>query len=157
MTKILVAASFGGHLEQLIQIIRPLKHDYDICYVTTTEVECDTFKIDGCFHLLPDFNRKKVSRLFKCFIKAVKIYREEKPDAIISTGAAPGMVMIIVGWLFRKKTVWIDSMANVHKISLSGRLIRPFASRTYTQWPHLAKGRIIYAGSVFGNLDNFER
>ena len=72
----------------------------------------------------------------------------EKPDVVITTGAAPGGVLILVAALLRKKTVWIDSIANVHRLSLSGRIASFFVSRTYTQWKELTNGNIRFAGNV---------
>lgn len=74
----------------------------------------------------------------------------EKPDAVITTGAAPGLVAVFIARLMRKRTVWIDSIANAAHLSLSGRIASHFVSRTYTQWPDLATGRVLFAGNVFG-------
>jgi hypothetical protein len=39
--------------------------------------------------------------------------------------------------LFRKKTVWIDSIANAEEISKSGKLAKRFSDIWLTQWKHL--------------------
>jgi hypothetical protein len=57
---------------------------------------------------------------------------------IISTGAAPGYVAIRLGKLIGAKTVWLDSIANVEQVSLSGQKIGPHADLWLTQWEHLA-------------------
>jgi UDP-N-acetylglucosamine:LPS N-acetylglucosamine transferase len=62
-----------------------------------------------------------------------------RPDAVISTGAAPGFFGVLFGKLTGARTAWIDSMANVSRLSLSGALARPFADLWLTQWPHLAR------------------
>ena len=74
----------------------------------------------------------------------------KKPDAIITTGAGPGLICVFAGWLLHRKTIWIDSIANVNHLSLSGRIAALFASRVYTQCKHLATGKIHYAGDIFG-------
>jgi hypothetical protein len=57
---------------------------------------------------------------------------------------------VILGRLLGARTIWLDSIANAERISLSGRLVRPFASVWLTQWEHLARGtRPEYAGQVF--------
>ena len=35
------------------------------------------------------------------------------------------------------RTIWIDSMANVDKMSMAGRLARRYSDLWLTQWPHL--------------------
>jgi UDP-N-acetylglucosamine:LPS N-acetylglucosamine transferase len=82
----------------------------------------------------------------------MKTIRKEKPEAIITTGAAPGLVYLLAGKLLGRKTIWIDSIANAEHLSASGRMASRFASRTYTQWENLATGKIQYAGNVFGKL-----
>jgi UDP-N-acetylglucosamine:LPS N-acetylglucosamine transferase len=83
-------------------------------------------------------------------LQTVEYHQKEKPDAIITTGAAPGLICVFAGWLLRRKTIWIDSIANVNRLSLSGRIAALFVSRVYTQWQHLATDKIHYAGDIFG-------
>ena len=59
---------------------------------------------------------------------------------VVTTGAAPGLVALALAKLFAgSRTVWIDSIANTERLSLSGRLARPVADAWLTQWPHLAR------------------
>jgi hypothetical protein len=58
------------------------------------------------------------------------------------------MIVLFVAKLFCKKTVWIDSIANVEHISFSGKIASKFATKTYTQWKSLATSKILYAGNV---------
>ena len=68
---------------------------------------------------------------------------------MISTGAAPGYFALRMGRWFRARTVWVDSIANVEELSLSGAKVRPYADLYLTQWEHLAvEGGPTYAGSV---------
>ncbi len=39
----------------------------------------------------------------------------------------------------RARTVWIDSIANIERLSLSGARARPVADVWLTQWAHLAR------------------
>ncbi|MEZ5447992.1 MAG: hypothetical protein R3E89_02850 [Thiolinea sp.] len=77
------------------------------------------------------------------------ILLRERPDAILSTGAAPGAVAVMLGKLLGIRTIWVDSIANVQQISRAGRLIQKRADLFLTQWPHLsAEPEIRYQGSV---------
>ena len=62
-----------------------------------------------------------------------------RPDAVITTGAAPGYFALRLGRLFGARTIWIDSMANAEELSLSGQKARRHADLWLTQWEHLAK------------------
>jgi hypothetical protein len=48
-------------------------------------------------------------------------------------------VAIRLGRLIGARTVWIDSIANVETLSLSGAKIGRYVDLWLTQWPHLAK------------------
>jgi UDP-N-acetylglucosamine:LPS N-acetylglucosamine transferase len=60
-----------------------------------------------------------------------------RPDVVVSTGAAPGYFALRFGRLFGARTLWIDSIANVEEVSLSGRRIAPYVDAALTQWKHL--------------------
>lgn len=147
--KIMAVSSIGGHWVQLLRIIKPLEKDIDIVYVSTN-VDCKTMVENSAFYTIKDFSRWNAYLLIPTIITAIKLIIRESPDVVISTGAAPGLICLFVAKLFGKKTIWIDSVANMHKLSLSGRLASKFVSRTYTQWEHLSDPNIIYAGDVFG-------
>ena len=72
----------------------------------------------------------------------------ERPHVVISTGAAPGYLALRAGKLLGARTIWIDSVANVEELSLSGRMSSSVADLCLTQWPHLADGDVGYAGAV---------
>ena len=68
---------------------------------------------------------------------------------VVSTGAAPGYVAIAIGRRFGARTLWLDSIANVEQLSLSGERAIRHADLVLTQWPHLAReGQVEYRGSV---------
>ena len=59
---------------------------------------------------------------------------------VVTTGAAPGLMALVMGKLLAgSRTVWIDSIANTRRLSLSGRLAWPVADAWLTQWEHLAR------------------
>jgi len=68
---------------------------------------------------------------------------------VISTGAAPGYIALRFARLAKAKTVWLDSIANVDQLSLSGLKIGRYADLWLTQWPHLVRPEgPHYGGSV---------
>lgn len=148
--KVMAVASIGGHWVQLLRIARPMEEFYDMVYVST-HPKCATMVEGRKFHRTDDFSRSDAWKLIPSFFKALKTILQENPDAIITTGAAPGLVYMIAGKLLGRKTIWIDSIANAEHMSASGRVASKFVSRSYTQWKDLAVGKIRYAGNVFGN------
>ena len=148
--KIFAAASLGGHWKQLLRITRPLEERYKVVYASN-HPKCATMIGEGAgFYVIQDFSRNDAWRLLPAFFRIFRILRREHPDAVLSTGAAPGLACLLVAWLLRYKTIWVDSIANAAHLSASGRIARKFASRVYTQWPDLADERVKYAGTVWG-------
>lgn len=64
----------------------------------------------------------------------------ERPDVVITSGAAPGLVALVLGKCVGARTVWLDSIANVETLSMSGQRALRFADLHLTQWPHLQTG-----------------
>ena len=147
MTIILLASSSGGHWKQLL-LVSPA---FDACerhFATTKGGYGVAFGADR-FTRLPEGSRWDKLGLIKLAWAAFRLVRRVRPDVVVSTGAAPGLVVIFFGKLFGARTIWIDSIANVDQVSLSGLLCRPFADVWLTQWPHLAReGGPEYQGSV---------
>jgi len=147
--KIFAAASIGGHWKQLLRITKPLEGRFEIVYASTHS-KCATMTDGSTFYLMSDFSRQDAWRMIPAFFRLLHILWREHPDAILTTGAAPGLVCVMAGWLLRYKTIWVDSIANAEHLSASGRIARRFASRVYTQWSDLAQKDVVYAGTVWG-------
>ena len=87
---------------------------------------------------------------FWVLMQCIKVVWKERPDVVISTGAAPAFLLCITAKIFGAKIVWIDSIANVERLSMSGQMAKPFSSLFLTQWPELAKkyNDVEYTGAV---------
>lgn len=145
MKKVLAVASYGGHWKQLCRLSEFLKR-YDTTYLTTNKYEK---KESNAVLYINDANKNDKFGLIILFFRALCIYLKVKPDIVITTGAAPGLMMILMSFIFRKKSIWIDSIANGSELSLSGKLAKKIATHTLSQWEDVAKKEnVIYKGSL---------
>lgn len=150
MKKILAVASIGGHWVQLLRIARPLEGRYEVVYMST-HPKCRSM-VGACrFHATTDFSRWDAWRMLPASFGILWVLLRERPSAIVTTGAAPGLLAVVLGRMAGIKTVWVDSVANVRTMSACGKLARRIAGHVYTQWPDLATRRVRYAGNVFGD------
>ena len=149
MKKVFAVASIGGHWIQLLRIAKPMEEKYEMVYLCT-HPKCETMVEGNKFHLISDYSRWDAWKMIPSFFQLLRIVRKEKPDAIITTGAAPGLMCLLAGKILGKKTIWIDSIANVQHLSASGRIAAKFATRVYTQWKDLATDKIVFAGNILG-------
>ena len=132
-----MAASAGGHLSQLLKLAESWQK-YEVFYVSTLESVAQKLQKLGRFYITGECNREHPYLAALVFKNCIKIILKEKPDVIISTGAAPSCILCLIGKLFGAKIIWVDSIANVERLSFSGRIIRPFADLILTQWTDLA-------------------
>lgn len=149
MKKIVAAASVGGHWIQLLRITKALDARYDVSYIST-HAKCATFVEGHNFYTIRSFSRWDAYKVFHAFFSALSILKKEKPDVVITTGAAPGLAVLLAARCLGKKTIWIDSIANSVHLSASGKIAKHFASCIYTQWPNLAHDGVRFAGDVIG-------
>lgn len=149
MKKILAVASIGGHWIQLLRITARLEDAYEIAYMST-HAKCASMVEGHRFHQMEDFSRWNAYKIVPAFFSAWSTVKKENPAVVITTGAAPGLIVLFAAFCLGKKTIWIDSIANVNHLSLCGRIAKMFASRFYTQWEELAADGVHYAGNVIG-------
>jgi hypothetical protein len=87
------------------------------------------------YYLVPDFHRKKLWALPHAMVATTRLVLKLRPDVVISTGAAPGLLALAAAkWLTGARTIWIDSLANADQLSGSGEWARLVADVWLTQW-----------------------
>jgi UDP-N-acetylglucosamine:LPS N-acetylglucosamine transferase len=145
--KLLAVSSGGGHWVQLLRVADAFR-DCDVTFVTTHasyRSQVESYK----FYAVSDSSRSDKFGLIKTAQQLACIVWTERPDIVISTGAAPGYIALRLARLAKAKTVWLDSFANVDQLSLSGLKVGRYADLWLTQWPHLERPEgPHYGGSV---------
>lgn len=135
--KVVALSSGGGHWVQLLRL-RPAFEHTNLIFATVH----DGYRADvpGCeFRIIRDGNRSQKIDLLKSAASILFLLLVERPDVVISTGAAPGYFAIRFGKLLRMKTIWVDSIANAEELSMSGQKVGSCADLWLTQWPNLAR------------------
>jgi UDP-N-acetylglucosamine:LPS N-acetylglucosamine transferase len=147
--RICLAASAGGHISQLLKLATSW-NEYETFCVTTTEVVRDKLSKSGEVYVVGECNRQHPLRVVAVFLRCGRIIFKEKPDVVISTGAAAGCMLCFLGKIIGAKVVWVDSITNVERISLSGRMVRYIADLFLVQWPELASRykKVEFVGTV---------
>lgn len=145
--KVLAAASAGGHWVQLRRM-SPAFDGAEVHYVST-----DSSLKGGVgtakFHFVRDANLREPLALASCSAQVFFVLCKVRPDVVISTGAAPGFMAVVMGKIMGSRTIWVDSIANSEELSLAGKMVRRWADHWLTQWPELAVvGGPDFIGSV---------
>jgi UDP-N-acetylglucosamine:LPS N-acetylglucosamine transferase len=144
--RVLAVASSGGHWVQLRRLA-PAFEGHDVAYITTNPGHRSEVGA-ARFYYVADASRWSKLSLVRCALELLLVLLRERPSVVVSTGAAPGYLAIRWASLLGARTVWIDSVANVEELSLSGRLVAARTDLCLTQWPHLAGGAVRYLGAV---------
>ena len=147
--KICLVASAGGHLSQL-QALSKAWEGHQVCWITSLEVGADRLRAQGPTYVVGECNRNHPFLMLRVLSQCFSAIARERPQVVVSTGAAPGILSCLIGRLLGARVVWVDSIANTQKLSLSGRLVRPFAHLVMSQWPEVAAKYpgVEYAGEV---------
>lgn len=135
--RILAVCSSGGHWMQMRRLLPALSgHRLALASVHPEDAgevhQADTY-------VIRDASRWEPGGVLVVAWQIAGVLWRVRPEIIVSTGAAPGLFALALGKLTGARTAWIDSLANVERVSLSGRLARPFADLYLTQWEHLAR------------------
>ena len=146
---IALVASSGGHLSQLLKL-RDAWQGHDAFYIVTTDVVKEKLGADKRVYVSGECNRQNIFRVVKVFLRSARAIRRERPDVVLSTGAAVGCISCFVGKWFGARIIWVDSITNVNRMSLSGRMVRCIADLCLVQWPSLAQKykRAEYIGNI---------
>ncbi|WP_299356622.1 UDP-N-acetylglucosamine--LPS N-acetylglucosamine transferase [uncultured Shimia sp.] len=142
---VMAVASAGGHWIQLTRL-SPAWRDCRVTYVTTNpdlrnmakDVAAAAGVKQADFHSVADANRSRKFRLLLSLLQIAFVMLRQRPDVVITTGAAPGYFALRLGRLIKCRTVWVDSIANADELSLSGQMAGKHADLWLTQWEHLA-------------------
>jgi hypothetical protein len=135
--RVLLVASAGGHWIELHRL-RDAFVGADCQFVSTCAGMTPPLGTRDVLEI-GDLARDSATGALPTIRRLVDIMRAFSPDLVISTGAAPGALALLVAKVFGARTIWIDSIANSDTLSLSGRIVRPVADIRITQWAHLAE------------------
>jgi len=140
MKKICFIATGGGHLEEIRHISNIVKSEES--FLVTQDTKASRALNEKKYLLLENDKKNIVLFALKFFwigIQSFKIFIKEKPDVIISTGAAMTVPMCYFGKIFKKKVIFIESFAKIKEPSKTGKLVYPIADLFVVQWEGLLK------------------
>jgi oligosaccharide biosynthesis protein Alg14 len=143
----LLVCSPGGHLLQMMRL-EGAWTDFERTWVTLAAPDSDYLLRDERRVLARGPTNRSVRALLANAALAWRTVRRERPDVILSTGAALAFPFFLVGKLFGARLVYVESLTRTDRLSLTGRLVYPFADAFFVQWPEAARRRARYAGRL---------
>ena len=150
--KVLFISSTGGHLNELLQL-KSLFLEYP--YLLVTEKDKSTIFLKEKYNIkyLVYGTRKNIFIYFFKFIfnffKSLIIFLRFKPDVIITTGAHSCVPMLFISMIFKKKSIYIETMANRKTKTMTGKIVEKWVTYFVVQWEDMKN---LYEDSVYGGL-----
>lgn len=152
---VLLVASSGGHLEELLRIRgRLTARGGSVEWVTPFSAQAVSLLDGEVVHTVPYVGPRDVRVVSAQFFRALTLLGTRRFSAVVSTGAAIAVPYLAAARLLGIPTHYIESAARSLEPSLTGRIIEYVPGvRLYTQYETWTKSRWKFQGSVF---DGFE-
>ena len=155
MKKVMFISSTGGHLTELLEM-SPLFKDYDYSLVTEKTKSNLSLKdkYQNVYYLVYGTKSHLFTYLFKFtynIFKSFYLFLKIRPDCIVTTGTHTAVSMCYIAKLFKKKVIYIETLANRETKTMTGKLIEPIADYFLVQWESMLKlyPKAIYIGLLF--------
>ena len=142
--KVCLVGSSGGHLTHLY-LLKEFWKTEERFWVTFDKPDARSILKDEVFyHCYFPTNRHFLNLIKNTFL-ALKILSKERPDLIISSGAAVAIPFFYLGKILKIKTVYIEVFDRLDTATMTGKIVYPVTDHFIVQWEEMKK---IYPKSV---------
>ena len=154
--KVLFIASTGGHFNELMQL-KPLFEKYDYHIITEKDAMTKGFKEiykNKISYMLYGTRAHMFKYIFQfiinCFI-SVFLYIKIRPKYVVTTGTHTAGPICVLGKIFGSKIIYIETFANRHTKTATGKIIYKFADLFIVQWEEMLElyPKAILGGSIY--------
>ncbi|WP_404814336.1 PssD/Cps14F family polysaccharide biosynthesis glycosyltransferase [Clostridium tagluense] len=136
--KICLVGSSGGHLTHL-WLLKEYWIKHDRFWVTfDKEDSASLLKQEKKYFCFFPTNRNILNLIRNTYL-AIKVLKKEKPDLIISTGAAVAVPFFYIGKLFGAKLIYIEVYDRIDLPTITGKLVYPITDKFILQWEEQKK------------------
>lgn len=148
--KFLIVGSSGGHLTHMY-MLKDIWSKHDRAWVTFNKADANSILKDERKYWCHYPTNRNIPNLIKNTVLAIKILKKERPDVIISSGAAVAMPFFLLGHLFGAKLIYIEVFDRIDKPTISGKFCYKFADKFIVQWEEQLKvyPNAINLGQIF--------
>lgn len=148
--KVCLVGSSGGHLTHLY-MLKLFWKNKNRFWVTFDKEDAKSLleneKVYPCYYP----TNRSIKALIKNLKVAYKVLKKEKPDLIISSGAAVAVPFFYIGKIMGAKLIYIEVFDRLDKPTMTGRMVYPITDKFIVQWEEQRKvyKKAINLGSIF--------
>lgn len=128
-----LVGSSGGHLAHLL-LLEPWWSHHDRFWVTFDMPDSHDLLGSERVDWAHFPTTRNLPNLLRNFRLAWRVLRRERPDVLISTGAAVAFPFFLIGRMMGVRTVFIEVYDRIDQASLTARLCAPLSSSFLVQW-----------------------
>ena len=148
--KVGLVGSSGGHLTHLY-MLKEFWEDKDRFWVTFDKEDARSLLKGERFYPAYYPSNRSIKALIINTYRAIKILIKERPDLIVSSGAAPAIPFFWLGKLFGAKTIYIEVFDRIDKPTISGKICYPVTDEFIVEWEEMKEvyPKAVNFGSIF--------
>lgn len=140
---LLIVLGEGGHTSEMLNLVDQLDEHHELHYVMVAEDEMSEGRIrrPGVVHRVRRPNAKDSSKpvavLQTAMAQAQSLWLlgRIRPRAILSSGPAIGIPVAVAAKVVGADVIFVETIARVTGLSMTGRLMRRLADLYFVQWP----------------------
>ena len=147
--EVLLVASSGGHLLELME----LAGEYPPAtrhWVTFDKPDARALLSGERVTFAHSPTNRHLGNLIRNAFLAVSVLLRTRPRAVVTTGAGVAVPFLYAARAVGSRAIYVESLARIDRLSLTGRLVYPVVTHLFVQWPELARryrrGR--YVGAI---------
>lgn len=146
---LLFVASSGGHLAQLLAL-EPWYQERERHWVSFDTPDAVSLLHGESVTWAHHPTTRNVRNLLRNLFLAARLVRRRRAGALITTGAGVAVPFVLMAWVLRIPTVYIEVYDRIDTPTLTARLCRPLLSAMLVQWEE--QRRFYPEATVVGQL-----
>lgn len=148
--KVCLVGSSGGHLMHLY-MLKSFWKTKERFWVTFDKEDARSI-LEG-ERMIPCYypTNRSIKALLINTRLAWRTLKTEKPDLIISSGAAVAVPFFYIGKFLGAKTIYIEVFDRIDKPTMTGKIVYPITDKFIVEWEEMKKiyPKAINLGSIF--------
>lgn len=148
--KIGLVGSSGGHLTHLY-MLKPFWENKERFWVTFDKEDARSILTNETVYPCYFPTNRNIKNLIRNTFVAIKVLRKEKPDVLISSGAAVSVPFFYLAKIMGTKLIYIEVFDRIDKPTVSGKLVYPIVDKFIVEWEEMKKvyPKAVNLGSIF--------
>lgn len=134
-----------------LYMLKPFWKDKNRFWVTFDKEDARSLLKDEKMYPCYFPTNRNIKNLIRNTFLAIRVLKKEKPDLIISSGAAVAVPFFYLGKMVGAKLIYIEVFDRIDKPTMTGKMVYPIVDKFIVQWEEMKKvyPKAVNFGSIF--------